>query len=59
MKKIPVLFDRDFLRSYFGLRDFFLNDVHPIEGIVFWLDGEPAAKIRRKDFGLSWPVTSQ
>lgn len=26
------------------------------EGLVFWLDGEPVCKIRRKDFGLPWPV---
>lgn len=27
-----------------------------IEGIVFWKDGEPQCKIKRTDFGLSWPV---
>lgn len=26
------------------------------EGLVFWLDGAPVCKIRRKDFGLPWPV---
>lgn len=26
------------------------------EGLVFWLNGEPVCKIRRKDFGLPWPV---
>lgn len=25
-----------------------------IEGIVFWLDGEPVCKIKRVDFGLEW-----
>lgn len=25
-----------------------------IEGIVFWLDGEPVCKIKRSDFGFSW-----
>ena len=25
-----------------------------IEGIVFWLDGEPVCKIKRSDFGLPW-----
>lgn len=25
------------------------------EGIVFWKDGEPQCKIKRTDFGLSWP----
>lgn len=27
-----------------------------IEGIVFWLDGEPVCKIKRSDFGFEWPV---
>lgn len=26
------------------------------EGLVFWLDGAPVCKIRRKDFGLPWPI---
>lgn len=25
-----------------------------IEGLVFWLDGEPRCKIKRTDFGLEW-----
>ena len=25
-----------------------------IEGIVFWLDGEPMCKIKRSDFGFDW-----
>lgn len=32
-----------------------LNE-HPVEGLVFWLDGEPVCKIKRKDFGWKWPV---
>lgn len=32
-----------------------LND-HPVEGLVFWLDGEPVCKIKRTDFGYEWPV---
>ena len=28
----------------------------PIEGIVFWLNGEPVCKIKRTDFGFDWPV---
>lgn len=28
----------------------------PIEGIVFWLDGQPVCKIKRSDFGFKWPV---
>lgn len=31
----------------------FLENVY-VEGIVFWLDGEPIAKIKRRDFGLDW-----
>lgn len=31
-------------------------DTHPgMEGVVFWLDGEPFAKIKSKDFGIPWP----
>lgn len=29
---------------------------HWIEGLVFWLDGEPVCKIKRTDFGLDWPI---
>lgn len=29
---------------------------YEIEGIVFWLDGEPVCKIKRSDFGFEWPV---
>lgn len=27
-----------------------------VEGLVFWLNGEPVCKIKRTDFGLKWPV---
>ena len=27
-----------------------------IEGIVFWLNGEPVCKIKRTDFGFEWPL---
>ena len=27
-----------------------------VEGLVFWLDGEPICKIKRTDFGYEWPV---
>lgn len=41
--------DRDFnsIKEY-------LED-HKIEGLVFWLNGEPVCKIKRSDFGFSWP----
>lgn len=32
---------------------------HAIEGIVFWLDGEPVCKIKRSDFGFTWPVKKE
>lgn len=27
-----------------------------LEGLVFWLDGEPVCKIKRTDFGFEWPI---
>ena len=33
----------------------FLENNH-MEGLVFWLDGEPVCKIKRTDFGLAWPA---
>lgn len=30
-----------------------------IEGLVFWLDGEPVCKIKRTDFGYEWPVKDE
>lgn len=45
------------IRTFEGLRDFFNNsDEGCIEGIVFWVDGEPKCKIKRSDFGLLWPI---
>lgn len=41
-------------RSFEGILDFLERT--PIEGIVFWKDGEPQCKIKRKDFGFAWPV---
>lgn len=41
-------------RTFEGVKKF-LED-HGIEGIVFWLNDEPVCKIKRKDFGLKWPV---
>ena len=37
-----------------GLKAWFAE--HPIEGIVFWANGAPVAKIKRRDFGLPWPA---
>lgn len=41
-------------RSYEGIRNWL--ETHEQEGLVFWRDGEPRCKIRRKDFGFKWPV---
>lgn len=40
-------------RTFEGIRDFL--EKTPIEGIVFWKDGEPKCKIKRSDFGFKWP----
>ena len=39
-------------RSFEGIRDYLKYNY--IEGIVFWLDGEPKCKIKRSDFGFPW-----
>lgn len=41
-------------RSFEGIREYLRKN--PIEGIVFWKDDEPMCKIKRKDFGFSWPT---
>lgn len=41
-------------RTFEGIRDYL--ELHEIEGIVFWKDGEPQCKIKRSDFGFKWPV---
>ncbi len=41
--------------TYLEIYDYLLTS-YPIEGIVWWKDGEPVAKIKRRDFGLPWPV---
>ena len=40
-------------RTFEGIKKYLEENI--IEGIVFWFD-EPVAKIKRKDFGLKWPV---
>lgn len=39
-------------RTFEGVKEYL--ESHYIEGIVFWLNGEPVAKIKRSDFGLPW-----
>lgn len=40
-------------RTFDGIRKYLFEN--KIEGIVFWKDGEPKCKIKRSDFGFSWP----
>lgn len=42
----------DVERTFEGIKKY-LKDNY-VEGIVFWLDGEPVAKIKRSDFGFDW-----
>lgn len=44
---------KDCPRTYEGIFDYLRK--HELEGIVWWKDGMPWGKIRRKDFGLTWP----
>ena len=39
-------------RTFDSLREYLAG--HNIEGIVFWKDGEPRCKIKRKAFGFRW-----
>lgn len=31
----------------------------PVEGLVFWFEGEPVCKIKRTDFGFEWPIKKE
>lgn len=39
-------------RTFEGIKKYLAENY--IEGIVFWLDGEPRCKIKRSDFGFPW-----
>lgn len=39
-------------RSYDGLKKYLKENY--IEGIVFWKDGQPQCKIKRRDYGFDW-----
>lgn len=41
-------------RTYYGIQKYLKEN--QIEGIVFWKDGIPQCKIKRTDFGFTWPV---
>ena len=45
----------DVKRTFHGICAFLHNN--PVEGIVFWLDGEPQCKIKRTDYGYEWPCS--
>lgn len=49
-----LFYDNSVERSFEGIREYLKNS--RMEGLVFWKDGEPKCKIKRTDFGLSWPV---
>lgn len=38
--------------TFESIREYLENNM--VEGIVFWLDGEPICKIKRSDFGFPW-----
>lgn len=40
-------------RTFDGIKEYLKQ--HNIEGIVFWKDGQPQCKIKRSDFGFTWP----
>lgn len=44
----------DVKRDFESIRNW-LNE-NLVEGLVFWLGGEPVCKIKRTDFGFEWPV---
>lgn len=48
LKKLSIQRSFEWISNY-------LNDT-AIEGIVFWLNGEPVCKIKRSDFGYEWPI---
>ena len=44
----------DVIRDFDHIKAYLEESGH--EGIVFWLNGEPVCKIKRKDFGFRWPM---
>lgn len=45
---------KDFPRTFDGMREWLR--VNAVEGVVFWKDGKPQCKIRRRDFAFPWPI---
>lgn len=48
VKKVEVERTFESIRAYL--------EANNVEGLVFWLNGEPVCKIKRTDFGLAWPM---
>jgi len=46
----------DVPRHFEGLRDFLAHSRLWMEGIVFWHEDGRKGKIKRRDFGIPWPV---
>lgn len=46
--------EREVPRTFEGVREWLKTNRD--EGLVFWLNGEPVCKIKRTDFGYSWPI---
>ena len=44
--------NRNLTMTFDGIKKFLKENY--IEGIVFWLNGEPMCKIKRSDFGFEW-----
>lgn len=44
-------------RTFESIREYLR--MNPIEGLVFWKDGQPQCKIKRTDFGFPWPVSNE
>lgn len=42
----------DVERTFEGVRKYLKDNT--VEGLVFWLNGEPVCKIKRRDFGFGW-----
>ena len=49
--EVDVIRDFDHIKEYL--------EANRMEGLVFWLNGEPVCKIKRKDFGLPWPMKKE
>lgn len=40
--------------TFDGIRQYLAE--HEMEGIVWWLGNKPFCKVKRRDFGLEWPI---